>query len=472
MKKNKLILAIALVILLGMTFLAIYNYASYSKIINDDVCNISKLTSTNIYSEIDNELIKPIFVSLTMANDSFLINWLENENERDEGELIDYLDGIKRKYDYNSVFLVSDDTGNYYHYNGLFKKISKENAHDIWYFDFIESDESYDLDVDQDEADSQELTIFVNAKIYDSKGSVIGVTGVGVQMEYVQSMLKEFEKDFDLEAFLIDGSGLIQAHTDQSYIERRNIFDEDTYIEFKDSIIDEKYDLMTFSNESYFGNQYIITRYIDEFDWYLIVRNDTKILKKAFQSQAVMDVIILIAVIFIVTLIVTKMILLFQKEIISMAKTDQLTGILNRRGFDEFLKEELSGDKKDFSLFIMDIDRFKEVNDSHGHLFGDQIIKEIALETKRTIGNTGTITRWGGDEFAGLVREENPSEILENLRSTIENREIFKEIGVTVTVGFTRCREIDTADAIVRRADRNMYKAKNEGRNRIKGDNK
>jgi len=119
----------------------------------------------------------------------------------------------------------------------------------------------------------------------------------------------------------------------------------------------------------------------------------------------------------------------------------------------------------------MDIDRFKDVNDSYGHLFGDQIIKEIASETKKAIGDKGTITRWGGDEFAGITREKDPYDILENLRKSIENREIFKEIGVTVTIGFTKCKEIDTADAIVRRADRNMYMAKEEGRNKIKGDN-
>lgn len=471
MKKNKLILIIALVILIGMSFLVTYNYASYSKIINDDVLNISKLTSTNIYSEINNELIKPIFVSLTMANDSFLIDWLENEDNRNEKELIEYLDGIERKYDYNSVFLVSNSTKNYYHYNGIFKKVSSEDAHDVWYFDFLNAEGSYDLDVDQDEVDNQELTIFVNSKIYDSKGNILGVTGVGVQMEYIQSMLREFEKNFDLEAFLVNDAGLIQAHTNQSYIEKRNIFEEDEYIKYKKDIIDKKYDLMTFATESYFGNQYVITRYIDEFDWYLIVRSDARVLKKAFQTQAAIDIIILVLVIAIVSLIIMKMIFLFQREIIGMAKTDQLTGILNRRGFDEFLKDEISGDKKEFSLFIMDIDRFKDVNDSYGHLFGDQIIKEVASETKKTIGDKGTITRWGGDEFAGITREENPYDILENLRKSIEQREIFKEIGVTVTIGFTKCREIDTADAIVRRADRNMYKAKEEGRNKIKGDN-
>ena len=159
----------------------------------------------------------------------------------------------------------------------------------------------------------------------------------------------------------------------------------------------------------------------------------------------------------------------FQKQIIGIAKTDQLTGILNRRGFDEFLNQELLNDRKNLSLFIMDIDKFKDVNDIHGHLFGDQIIKEIASETKKAIGGFGTITRWGGDEFAGILKinSEESYKILEKLRENIENRDIFKEIGVTVSIGLAKCSEIDTADTIVRRADRNMYKAKDNGRNKV-----
>ncbi len=108
-------LLIGIIILSGFITMSIVNYSTYSKIIKDDIESISKLTSTNIYSEINNELIKPIFVSLTMANDSFLKDWLsEEEKATDEAlhlkALQEYLIGIKLKYDYNSVFLISDKT--------------------------------------------------------------------------------------------------------------------------------------------------------------------------------------------------------------------------------------------------------------------------------------------------------------------------------------------------------------------------
>lgn len=97
------------IVLIGFICITIINYCTYSVVIRDDIRNISRLTSLNIFSSISNELTKPIFVSLTMANDSFLKSWLRGENDSPEqiAELQDYLNGLKKKYDYSSVFLVA-----------------------------------------------------------------------------------------------------------------------------------------------------------------------------------------------------------------------------------------------------------------------------------------------------------------------------------------------------------------------------
>lgn len=81
-QRNKVGLLISLIILIGIAAIVFFSFTTCSKIIKDDVLNISKLTSTNIYSEINNELTKPIFVSLTMANDSFVKQWLEQEDSQ------------------------------------------------------------------------------------------------------------------------------------------------------------------------------------------------------------------------------------------------------------------------------------------------------------------------------------------------------------------------------------------------------
>lgn len=97
--KYKINLLVSTIIIFGFIAIIFINYNNYSKIIKDDIKNISKLTSTNIYSDINNELTKPIFVSLTMANDSFLKDWLLEETSmiNDEKHLVklqNYLKGF------------------------------------------------------------------------------------------------------------------------------------------------------------------------------------------------------------------------------------------------------------------------------------------------------------------------------------------------------------------------------------------
>ncbi|MGB4439304.1 MAG: cache domain-containing protein, partial [Sedimentibacter sp.] len=206
--KYKINLLVSAIIILGFIAIIFINYNNYSKIIKDDIKNISKLTSTNIYSDINSELTKPIFVSLTMANDSFLKDWLLEEKTMidDEAHLLklqNYLKGFEVKYGYNSVFLVSDKTKKYYHYAGILKTIDEKNAHDQWYFNFINDNETNVLDVDNDEAANNTLTVFVNCRIQDENNVLMGVTGVGLEMNQIQTMLMSFEEDYGLEAFLI-----------------------------------------------------------------------------------------------------------------------------------------------------------------------------------------------------------------------------------------------------------------------------
>ena len=118
---------ISAIILIGFFIISFANYYTYSKVIKDDIENISKLTSSNIYAEINSELTKPIFVSLTMANDAFLKSWLREESIHEDDpayieKLRRYLSDLQKKYNYHSVFLVSPTTNSYYHFEGIHKK--------------------------------------------------------------------------------------------------------------------------------------------------------------------------------------------------------------------------------------------------------------------------------------------------------------------------------------------------------------
>ncbi len=401
-----------IIILIGFIAVGITSYTTYSQVIKDDIVNISKLTATNIYSDIRNELTKPIFVSLTMANDNFLKNWLKGETESPnyeshQEELEKYLLGIKAKYNYNSVFLVSETSKKYYHYNGINKVISETDDHDQWYYSFLDSGLLYDLDVDTDEANKNRMTVFINCRIIDDNGKLLGVTGVGLEINHVQDLLEKFEDEFQLEGVLFNQEGVIQVYSNSVDIENGNIFDNEALSKSNDDIIANINSLEIIQSQTKLFDGYYITRYIEDLNWYLLVKKDTSIMKESFRSELLKLIIVCFIIASGVLIIVNAIIKRNGNMMLRMSKTDLLTNLISRRGFNENIGKVIGDISTDKSLyvFVFDIDNFKNVNDIHGHLVGDNVLREVSRLALDIFAEKGAISRWGGDEFAGYVFE-------------------------------------------------------------------
>ncbi len=464
---------ICVIIFIGFVAVGVTSYNTYGNIISDDIANISKLTTTNIYSDIRNELTKPIFVSLTMANDSFLKNWLKDEaagnTAAHQEDLRQYLMGFRKKYNYDSVFLISEKSKVYYHYNGINKVLSPEDEHDQWYYNYIESGLTYDLDVDTDEANHNRLSVFVNCRVTDENGSLLGVTGVGLEIDHVQGLLQAFEDDYALEAMLFNEEGIVQVHTRANSIETINVFDDDIIAQNRQTITAEHGSLvmMEFREEPFDG--YIITRYIEDLNWYLLVKKDTSVLERSMYAQILGDLIIYIVVTAAVLAISNRIIRKNDKLLINMTRTDLLTGLLNRRGFNESLEKVTGGaaEGKPYFVFVFDIDNFKKVNDSHGHLIGDNVLRVMGQVALDIFSDSGMISRWGGDEFAGYIAgdREHVINAVERFFKRVQQEPAFELYSTTVSMGITRAHKIDNADTLIYRADQALYEAKASGKN-------
>ncbi len=466
---------ICVIILAGFITTALTSAGTYSDVINDDIMNISKLTSTNIYSEIRNELTKPIFVSLTMANDSFLKQWLKTEktdnNAEHQESLRQYLLGLKEKYNYDSVFLVSRATNNYYHFNGLNKVVSENNAHDVWYFNFVNSGMTYDLDVDTDEANHNQLSVFVNCRVTDENGSLLGVTGVGLTMNQVQTLLKSFEDEYGLEALLFNKDGLVMADTQVGTVEQINVFDAAILNDNREKILSNHgvLQVIPFNGESVGG--FYISRYVEDLGWYLLIKKDTSVLARSMYAQAMRDIVIYVLVAVCVLFVANRIIRKNDRMMLSMTKTDILTGLPNRRGWGESLEKALAEapERGTFCLFVFDIDNFKSINDRHGHLVGDKVLRVVGQLAADAFSDAGTVCRWGGDEFAGYyfgdkTKMEN---VVSRFYDSIRNEPSFAMYSITVSMGITLGQQIDSEYTLIYRADQAMYQAKDNGKNRF-----
>lgn len=164
---------------------------------------------------------------------------------------------------------------------------------------------------------------------------------------------------------------------------------------------------------------------------------------------------------------------LMVQELRRLANTDGLTGIYNRSKIEQILTIEVLRSRRykhPLSIIIADIDHFKTVNDTYGHNVGDVVLSGISSMMKEHIREVDYIGRWGGEEFLIVCPEtslEGARKLAEKLRKKIEKHQ-FNEIGVkTISMGVAEIEEDDWDEEILKRADRNLYKAKKAGRNRV-----
>jgi diguanylate cyclase (GGDEF)-like protein len=155
-----------------------------------------------------------------------------------------------------------------------------------------------------------------------------------------------------------------------------------------------------------------------------------------------------------------------------LADTDKLTGLFNREKFDQYLTNLIGSDEQSdtsLSLLLLDVDHFKKINDTKGHLEGDRILKGLADVLKSKMRPSDLLARWGGEEFVVVLPDtklDSAKDFAERLRTHVEQNTIVG-VNVSVSIGITQLTATDNIDALLSRADKALYQAKSNGRNRI-----
>ncbi len=167
------------------------------------------------------------------------------------------------------------------------------------------------------------------------------------------------------------------------------------------------------------------------------------------------------------------------EEVQNEAMTDTLTGIANRRRFDQELQDRTADaveEETPLSLLLLDIDHFKQFNDNFGHLMGDQVLKLIARSLTQSVKGRDLPARFGGEEFAIILPEtqlEAACTVANQIRMLISRRNVVKKstgeilCKVSVSIGVGEYRPGEPLDNLIRRADEALYAAKENGRNRV-----
>ncbi len=161
-----------------------------------------------------------------------------------------------------------------------------------------------------------------------------------------------------------------------------------------------------------------------------------------------------------------------EMELKEISIRDELTGLYNRRYFNEVLPKEMERAKRysdKLSLIMYDLDRFKKINDTFGHTIGDYVLKEVSKIVSERIRKVDYVFRVGGEEFIILLVEtdrKDAYQVAEKIRKAIAKHD-FNYVGkITISLGVTSLRQTDNFDSIVKRVDSALYESKNKGRNR------
>ncbi len=162
-------------------------------------------------------------------------------------------------------------------------------------------------------------------------------------------------------------------------------------------------------------------------------------------------------------------------ELEVMAQTDPLTGAWNRRSFEvifETQQQIARREQRPLSLILIDIDRFKRINDQHGHQCGDEVLRSVANLLIRQLRKVDAVCRIGGEEFVVILSAtgfEQALELAEKLRQQLEATRM-SELTVTASFGVSTYRDGDSLRTLLSRADHALYRAKEAGRNRVEGE--
>lgn len=366
MEKNILLktnIIVSVVIIIGFIITSVMGFYSNKAMMHDDIEHVTLLTSEGIYHQIDAIFTKPINISLTMANDSLLKSMLSQESEQaDEDEYInkmtEYLNTYRNKYNYESIFLVSTETDRYYHFNGINRVLDRSHPQDEWYTSFIDTKTDYAINIDDDEAANGEITFFINCKIYDDEGEIIGVVGVGFLVDYIQDLFKLYEDKFNVEAYMINEDGDLIISTNRNGYNKYDFFDNSSYESLKDDILINKLSDFWYNQKG--ENGYVVSEFISNLNWFLLIDYSTTDLNRNLHFQLAVYFVVIILVIITVLILIMKIINKYNSRIIELTRSKENE---NRTILQEATKKLYS------DIYEMDITHNRAASDATEQYF-------------------------------------------------------------------------------------------------------
>lgn len=320
-------LLVSLILLIGFALTAFFSSQAKYRDSLESIEQVSSLTTDGIYYQLSSLLNRPVNIARTMSQDRLLVDFLSHERSHLEDAayvrtIQDYLAAYQQEYNFTSVFLVSGATGRYYSYRGLDRVLDRENPENAWYYAFLASPHTCSLNVDIDEVAGADnaIVVFVNCKIMDARGDVVGVVGIGLNADALRTILRRYERDYGVKVALLNREGGIEVSAGHSGEQRRDWFTLAGMTAIRQEVLgrqDAVSSVGVWGTSDLEGGQswYVVSRYMPELSWYLLVAQNTSHILAEMKSQLYKSCLVLALIIGCVLSVITVVIRNFNRNI-------------------------------------------------------------------------------------------------------------------------------------------------------------
>jgi diguanylate cyclase (GGDEF)-like protein len=427
-----------------------------------------------LFSIVNSEVIRPLNVASFMANDLMLIEFIEEEN-LNRTKLLQYLERFSERYNMLTFVALEKhdlilDSNN--------KSISLVNDKAEWYHRLKAQNKNQFADI----GNAENPHLYFDMKIFNHQGEFIGFIGVAIDLNHFSDTFQEYSKRFGLELIFVDQNNdimlssnyLMKTESHHRKDETINIGQLDWYQQLlsQDDLYQLTKTVVTVDN----GERIISQMPIQALDWRMFILSPPATKQNEYLQLFLAKVGVLILLIFILYFVFISIMDYFKNHLVKDSETDFLT-ILPNRSYLNWRFEELICQHDSICVVIADIDYFKIVNDTYGHIVGDEVLKEVAAQLNTNLRSDDISGRWGGEEFVMLLPNtscQKAFKIVERIRENIANtpfqvsssNHIFN---TTISFGMSESPTKNVSfKQLIEEADQALYQAKNNGRNQSK----
>ena len=416
-----------------------------------------------LYSLITNEIVRPLTIAQFMANDKFLIDYIQQDTI-EKSVLLNYTTALSKQFQLLS-FIAVEKHNMMIDANNKQTSLFSEKAE--WFHRLKKINQLQFADI----GDVDNPHLYFDVKILNEKQKFLGFAGVGIDLDNFATIFDEFHQRFGFEVFFVDQNDIITLSSNDlmrtTSHHRKNEMVNINSLVWYQSYLNKQLDS---------DKKFIIAKLpLKDLNWRIFIVAPEASRQSEYWQLFLSKLVIFVLVSFLLYYIFTVAINYFKINLVKNAETDHLTQLPNRSYID-WKYSQLNKKYDNVCLVIADIDRFKIINDTHGHLVGDDVLKIISAQFGENLRSIDLVGRWGGEEFILLLPDTSSKqglEVIDRIRMKIENilfSSSSSDQTFNITVSFGMC-ESSLADVplkeIIEKADRALYQAKKNGRNQV-----